>query len=396
MPRPARSNSGSKLRALQTLRAASRRSQEMARLAFVLALAALIPGCKKPSESARQTPPSVTVSQPLKQEVTNYVELTGTAASSKTVDLVARVTGYLRSVNFQEGFFVEEGKELFVIEPEPFEQQVNLAKAAHERAKLEYERQASLLESNATSKANLEKWQSERDMDLAQLKLAEINLGYTRVKAPFTGRISRRFVDPGNLVGPGATVKLATLDQVAPIYVNFSLNERDALRIREVARTAGRDPQFQQGKLPVWVGAQNEQGYSQEGVLDYIDTGIDPSMGTVLLRGAFTNEQYQLFPGLFVRVRLNFGLPEPMLVVPNSAIGNDQEGDYVLVVAADDLVTRRTVVKGPLTHNGCAIRTGINPEDRVIVDGLSRAKPGTKVTPVNATAAQAAPAKPAP
>lgn len=365
-------------------------------LGCLLVLAAVLTGCGKPRESARQTPPSVTVSQPRQQHVTNYVELTGTTASSKTVDLVARVTGYLQSVNFQEGSFVEEGKLLFVIEPAPFEQQVNLAKAALDRAQSEYERQVSLLESNATSKANLEKWLGERDMDRAQLELAKINLGYTHVTAPFTGRISRRFVDPGNLVGPGATVKLATLDQVAPIYVNFSLNERDALRIREVARAAGRDPQFQQGKLPVWVGAQNEQGYSQEGVLDYIDTGIDPSMGTVLLRGTFKNEQYQLFPGLFVRVRLNFGLPEPMLMVPNSAIGNDQEGDYVLVVTTGDVVARRTIVKGPLTHNGCAIRTGINLNDRVIVNGLSKARPGTKVTPVNATAGPDTPTKPAP
>ncbi len=375
------------------------------KLCFVLALVALLAGCNKPGESAPQTPPSVTVSQPVQQEVTNYVELTGTTASSRTVDLVARVTGYLQSAKsqegsstneeklllFQEGSFVKEGDLLFVIEPEPYQQQVNLTQAAFERAKMEYERQVNLLQSNATSQANLEKWQSERDMNLAQLALAQTNLGYTHVTAPFTGRISRRYVDPGNLVGPGSTVKLATLDQVAPIYVNFSLNERDALRIREVARAAGRDPQFLQGKLPVWVGAQNEQGYSQEGVLDYIDTGIDPSTGTVLLRGLFKNEQFQLFPGLFVRVRLSFGRPEPMLVVPNSALGNDQEGDYVLVVGSDDVVTRRTIVKGPLTPNGCAIQSGISLTNRVVVNGLSRARPGTKVTPVTAALSPATP-----
>ncbi len=375
------------------------------KLCFVLALAALLAGCNKPGESAPQTPPSVTVSQPVQQEVTNYVELTGTTASSRTVDLVARVTGYLQSAKsqegsstneenlllFKEGSFVKEGDLLFVIEPEPYQQQVNLTQAAFDRAKMEYERQVSLLQSNATSQANLEKWQSERDMNLAQLALAQTNLGYTHVTAPFTGRISRRYVDPGNLVGPGSTVKLATLDQVAPIYVNFSLNERDALRIREVARAAGRDPQFLQGKLPVWVGAQNEQGYSQEGVLDYIDTGIDPSTGTVLLRGLFKNEQFQLFPGLFVRVRLSFGRPEPMLVVPNSALGNDQEGDYVLVVGSDDVVTRRTIVKGPLTPNGCAIQSGISLTNRVVVNGLSRVRPGTKVTPVTATPGPATP-----
>ncbi len=361
----------------------------------VLALAAFASGCKKPGESTRQTPPAVTVSHPLPQEVTNYVDLTGTTASSRTVDLVARVTGYLQSVNFQEGSFLEEGKLLFVIEPKPYEQQLALAQAALDRAKSEYERQVSLIASNATSVANVEKWRSERDQAAAQVELAKINLGYTHVTAPFPGRISRRLVDPGNLVGPGATVKLATLDQVAPIYVNFTLNERDALRIREAARQRGHDPQFLQGKMPVWIGAENEQGHPQEGTLDYIDTGVDPSTGTVLMRASFTNGNYQLFPGLFARVRLSFGVGEPMLVVPNSAMGNDQEGDYVLVVAADGVVARRAVEKGPLTHNGCAIRTGLSASDRVIVNGLVRARPGTKVTPVDDTAGLAAPSKPA-
>jgi len=281
---------------------------------------------------------------------------------------------------------------LFVIEPEPYEQQLRLAKAALDRAQSEYERQLSLIASNATSVANVEKWRSDRDQAAAQVELAKINLGYTHVTAPLAGRVSRRLVDPGNLVGPGATVKLATLDQVAPIYVNFTLNERDALRLREAARLRGRDPQFLQGKMPVWAGAQNQQGHPQEGTLDYIDTGVDPATGTVRLRACFKNEDYQLFPGLFARVRLSFGLGEPMLVVPNHAIGNDQEGDYVLVVAADEVVARRAVEKGPLTHDGCSIRTGLVPSDRVIVNGLVRARPGTKVTPVTASAGPAAPA----
>ena len=359
----------------------------------VLMLAAILTGCDKPHEAAKQAPPSVTVSHPSQEAVADYLELTGTVAPSRSVDLVARVTGYLESVDFQDGAMVKEGQVLFVIEPEPYRQQLALAKAVLDRAQSEYDRQRSLIESNATSRANLERWLSDRDQAAAQLKLANINLGYTSVNAPFTGRIGRRLVDPGNLVSPSANTKLATVQQIEPIYVYFNLNERDALQAAATMRQRGLDPRS--GKAPVLAGLQNQEGYPQQGTLDFVDTGISTSSGTVQLRATFANKDNALIPGAFARVRIPLGEPKPMLVVPASAIGNDQEGDYVLVTDANDVVARRAVVKGPLTPSGCAIRSGLTAEDRVIVAGLMRAKAGAKVTPGTAAASQPAPANPA-
>ncbi len=355
----------------------------------------LLAGCNQSRPGVQSSPPSVTVSLPVREQVLDSIDLTGTVAPSRTVDLVARVTGYLQSVNFQEGSFVEAGQLLFVIEPESYQQQLKAAEATLLRATSEYDRQLELMKSEATSKSSEEKWRSDRDQAAAQVELAKLNLSYTRVTAPFAGRMGRRLVDPGNLVGPTANTKLATLDQLIPIYVYFSLNERDALRAREANRRRGYEPQLQMGRIPVWVGLQNEEGFPHEGVIEFIDTGVDQSSGTILLRATFKNEGWTFFPGLFVRVRLPLGQPGPMLVVPNSALGNDQEGDYVLVVGAGEVVARRAVVKGPLTPTGRALHSGVTAEDRVIVSGQLKARPGTKVTPVNAAPAALQAPKPA-
>jgi RND family efflux transporter MFP subunit len=362
-------------------------------LGAVLALATLLAGCGKHVEAPNLAPPSVTVSRPTQEPVADSIELTGTASSSRSADLVARVSGYLQSVNFEDGTLVEAGQLLFVIEPENYEQQLALAKAALLRAQSEYDRQVGLSRENATSTANVEKWLSERDQAKAQVDLATLNLSYTRVTAPFGGRIGRRLVDPGNLVGPTVNTKLATLDQLTPIYVYFNLNERDALHIWEVLRQ--RDlGQPGKSKVVVLVGRQNEDGYPFSGTLEFVDTGVNTASGTIAMRAVLKNQDKAFFPGLFARVRIPLEEPRPMLIVPNRAIANDQEGDYVLVVEAGDVVARRTVVKGPATRNGYAIRSGLTAEDRVIVTGLMKAKPGAKVTPVSATAVEPAPAGP--
>jgi len=360
-------------------------------LGWALAVTVLMAGCGKPREGANQAPPSVTVGHPSEQAVTDYLELTGTVTPSRTVDLVARVTGYLESVNFEDGAMVKEGQLLFVIEPEPYKQQLALAKAALDRAQSEYDRQRSLIESNATSLASVERWLSERDQDAAQVELAKLNLSYTHVTAPFSGRIGRRLVDPGNLVGPNGNTKLATLDRLEPIYVYFNLNERDALRAAAIMRQRGMDPRGNVGKAPVLVGLQSQEGFPQEGTLDFVDTGISTSSGTIQLRALFDNNDHLLLAGAFARVRVPLGGPKPMLVVPASAIANDQEGDYVLVAGAVDVVARRAVVKGSLTTNGCAILSGLSTQDRVIVNGMMRARSGDKVTPVTAPTGPSAP-----
>jgi membrane fusion protein, multidrug efflux system len=361
---------------------------------FLLVLAALLAGCTKHTETSPPTPPTVTVSRPLQEPVNDCLELTGTVAPSRTVDLVARVSGYLRSADFTEGSLVEQGHVLFLIEPETYEQQLALAQATLKRAELEYDRQLGLVKEKATSVANVEKWLSEKDQAKAQVELARINLGYTQVAAPFRGRVGRRLVDPGNLVGPSGNTKLASIEQITPIYVYFNLNERDALRLWVSIRQRGLDMQPSKRNVPVQVGLQSEDGYPHAGTLDFVDSGLDTASGTILLRATLTNDDRALFPGLFARVRIPLGEAQPMLIVPNRAISNDQEGDYVLVVDAKDVVARRTVVKGSLSQNGCVIRSGLTTADRVVVLGLMKAKPGAKVTPVSQTADEEAPAKP--
>lgn len=346
----------------------------------LLALAVLAISCEKKHVAAEL--PLVTIAHPRSEPVTDYLELSGTVTAAQSVDLVARVPGYLQSYNFVDGSDVTNGQLLFVIEPAPYEEQVKLAEAQLLQAQSEYDRQQELVKQNATSVASVEKWQSERDQAAAQVAIAKINLSYTQVIAPFDGRISRHLVDPGNMVGTSGETKLATLNQIAPIYVYFNLNERDALRIRASMRERGLEPQVatQTGKIPVQVGLQNETGFPHDGVLDYINNGVSTSTGTLPLRAVITNKDKSLVPGVFARVRLPVVREKPMLVVPNAAVGYDQQGDYVLVVGDGDVVARQSVVKGPLSGSDCAITSGLTENDRVVINGFVNARPGDKVT----------------
>ena len=351
---------------------------------FLCVLLVVSGGCRRHSETNNSLP-SVTISHPISKPVTENLDLTGTVGASLSVNLVARVTGYLESVNFKDGDYVEKDQLLFVIEPKPYEEQVALNEAALVQAQAEYDRQQGLSKQNATAASSLEKQLSLRDQAKAQVELAKINLDYTRVTAPFAGRIGRRQVDPGNLVGAGGATTLAKLEQLSPIYVNFNLNERDALHLREMMQKVGIAPKSNVGKAPVLVGLNNEEGYPHAGVLDFADNDISASTGTIALRAVFENKDKALFPGLFTRVRIPLGQPQPMVMIPNSAIGNDQQGDYVFVVEANDIVARRSIVKGPLTPDGCAIRSGLTPADRVVVNGILNARPGAKVLPMESS-----------
>lgn len=350
-------------------------------MACLLAAAALAAGCRKEGAASARALPSVAVAPPSQELVADRIDLTGTVSAFKTVDLVARVQGYLQTLCFQDGSFVQEGNELFLIEPNSYEQQLRLSQAALLMAQSEYDRQMGLMKENATSAANVEHWLSERDQASAQVELAKLNLSYTHVKAPFNGRIGRRLVDPGNLVGPNGNAKLATLEQLVPIYVYFTLNERDTLVIRQAMRERFGISEDSALHARVYVGLQTEDGYPREGTIDFVDTGVNPSLGAIQLRAVFPNEDKVLLPGLFVRVRIPLSKPMPMLAVPNSALGSDQEGDFVLVVNADDTAARRSVAKGPRVGALCAIRSGLEAQDRVIVQGIVNVKPGDKVAP---------------
>lgn len=374
-------------------------------VAAALAFAALTTACNDENSYQAPPPPTVTVSPPLREKVTNYLEITGTTAPYNAVDLVARVEGYLTSVNFEDGSMVEKDKLLFVIEQAPYIAQVKLYEAtiAAEKAQLlnaqtEYDRQQRLLAQNATAQATVDKWRAQRDEAAAGLEearanaeVAKINLGYTRVLAPFAGRVGRHLVDPGNVVGAGTPTKLATLEQVKPLYAYFTVNERDLLRIRKWAREQKR-PLGAVSDIPVFAGLQDEQGYPHKGTLDFVATGLDTKTGTIQVRGIFANEDISMLPGLFVRLRVPLGEAEPALLVPDRVVNVDQAGQYVLIVGNENTVQQRRVKIGALMNGLRVVTEGLTDDDLVVIEGLQSATPGSKVT----TKQGDIPAQPAP
>jgi RND family efflux transporter MFP subunit len=354
-------------------------ARSLSSIACLSALIVALPACRSAKTPEGTLAPAVTVATPKQEPVVDSLELTGTVAASRTVNLVARVSGYLESVDFKDGAYVDKGQLLFSIEPKPYEQEVALDQAQLRQAQSEYDRQLELIKQNATSAASVENWLSKRDQAKAQVELAKLNLGYTKVTAPFAGRIGRRLVDAGNLVGAGGATQLATLSQLVPIYVYFTLNERDALRIRKALAAQGKQPFSEVGKAPVHAALGGDEGFPHEGVLDFTDSAVSASTGTLQLRAMFENNDLAMFPGLFVKVRIPLGEPNAALVVPDAAVASDQQGDYVLVVDETNVVQRRNVERGAMTASGRVVRSGLAPTDRVIVAGLQNAKTGATV-----------------
>ena len=347
----------------------------------VVVVAASLGACGKRNAYQPPPPPGVTVSRPVLMPVTDYLQQTGSVSAFRTVDLVARVEGYLRSVNFKDGSLVKAGQLLFVIEPEPYEAKLASYQAQLLDAQAEYDRQLRMMKQNATSQANVDKWLSQRDQAAAAVTLARINLGYTRVTAPFDGRIDRHLVDPGNLVGTaGAATKLATIEQIDPAYVYFSINERDLLRVRATAEAQGRNIR-ETPRVPVQVALQTEEGYPREGTLDFASTGLDTGSGTLQLRAIVPNADRILLPGLFARVRIALAAPAPRLMVPDRVVSSDQVGPYLLTVGADHKVKQQRIETGPLDDGFRAVLAGLDADSEVVVDGLQNAIPGNVVTP---------------
>lgn len=358
-----------------------------------LLLAAALTGCGKGNSYKAPPPPPVTTSKPVSIPLTSYLDLTGNTVAINSVTLVARVSGYLTSVDYTDGGIVKRGQTLFVIEQPPYAAKLQQAKAAVAQAKAQvtyaqsqYDRQLEMIKQNATSKANVEQWLAQRDSAEAQVteaianeEIAAINYGYTDVKAPFDGLVSRHLVDPGNLVGNGVATQLATIEQLAPIYVYFNVNEQALLKIRAALRALGRNPGEIRG-APVQIGLQTETGYPHQGRIDYVAPGVDPSTGTIEARAVFANKSDALLPGLFVRVQIPLGAPTPQMAVPDAAIQSNQAGAYVYVVGANDIVEQKSVQTGD-EDNGMTAVTGLSPDDQVIVSGLQNAAAGVTVAP---------------
>ncbi len=372
----------------------------------VIAGAALgaLAACGESNTYVPPPPPKVTVAQPVKRAVTIYLEATGNSAAVNTANLVARVPGFLSTVNYKDGDLVKKGTLLFTIEPESYELKYKQAQAAEEAAaatvkqtQADYERQVDLAARGTASKATLDSSTANRDTaranyEQAQVntKLAKINYGYTSVTAPFDGIVTARTVSVGEYVGANSQpTVLATIVQHDPIYVNFSINERDLLRIRTEVRRRGLTPDDLK-KVPVEIGLQTDEGYPHVGALDYAAPTVDASTGTLTARAIVENPRRVLLPGLFVRVRVPIEKQDDALLIPDVALGSDQSGRYVYVVNKDNVVEQRNVDMGPLDGTLRVINKGVNADDRVIVAGLLRAIPGQKVELQTAAPAQPA------
>lgn len=373
---------------------------------MAMALAAFLPACGV-NQYEPPPPPEVTVATPVEQEVTTYGEFTGRTISVEAVDVRARVAGYLRSMDFRPGSEVEKGALLFVIEPDLYEARVQQVEADLARAEAQARAADEQLEitqqifrRNAGSKADLVQKTQARDearaavaRARADLAAAKLDLSYTRIYAPIAGRIDRNYVDVGNLVGSGEATVLAKIVREAPIYAYFDVSERDLLRHPDLLRATGGAGAADEG-VAVELGLVNESGYPHRGRLDYSSNRVDSSTGTIELRAVFPNETGEILPGLFVRLRVPFARGRSLLV-PDEAVQADQGGRYVLVVDANDVVQLRRVAPGAAIDGMRVIDSGLSPGDRVVVNGLQRARPGAPVKPIAGSAKPGAAATPA-
>ncbi len=359
---------------------------------MVPVLLIILLSCGEKPKQQPPPPPKVTVAQPVQRVVTDYLELTGNTQAIYTVQLVARVAGYLEKVLFQDGQIVKKGQPLFLLQQNTYEAnlqqaeaQILLQKAQLDYAQIQLDRYSNLLPQKAASQTDVDNWRYQRDSARANLQaaqaqreLAKLNLSYTQVTAPFDGRIDRRLQDPGNLVGAGENTALAQINQVDPIYVYFNISDLDLARLMK--RTLGIPGQADVPKWPVFAGLPNEEGYPHQGRLDFAAISLTTTTGTLLMRGIFSNPDGKILPGLYAKVRVPVEKKAAFLV-PEVATGNDQQGSYVFIVNEKNIVERRSVKTGPVVDSLRGIEEGLKGKEWVIVKGLLKAAPGRQVTP---------------
>jgi RND family efflux transporter MFP subunit len=352
-------------------------------------------GCSdsKPATSAAPPPPPVTVAQPLQKNITEWDEYTGRFAAIATVEVRSRVSGFIDSILFKDGQLVKQGDLLFVIDPRPYRLAVEQAKADVERAQaklqiatLDVERATPLAQSQTLTAREFDTRKStQRDAagalasSEAALKQAELNLEWTQVTAPISGRISDRRVDAGNLItgGPAGATLLTSIVSLDPIHFVFDGSEADFLHYLRLA-AAGARPSSRDVQNPVAVRLTDETEYKHLGRMDFVDNVLSPKTGTIRGRAIFDNKDGLLTPGFFGRLRL-FGGEHEALLVPDTAIASDQASKIVFTVADDGTVGTKIVELGPIVEGLRVIRSGLMAQDRIVIEGLQRARPGQKV-----------------
>lgn len=366
---------------------------------LILVLSLTLFGCGKGTETfVPPPPPSVTISMPEKKEVTDYLEFTGNTKALESVEIRARVQGFLDRMNFQSGQDVKSGDLLFIIDPRPFQAKVDqqeatlkVKEAALELAQVKLDKASNLLRTASISEITFLEDKAYRDMALAQVGVAKadveearLQLDYTQVKSPIDGRVSRNLVDLGNLVGGQEKTLLTTVVNDKSIYAYFNLSENDLLMLSRLYGSKDSQGQTNKPDTPCFLALADETDFTRQGKVDFVDTQVDQGTGTLTVRAVFVNNDGLLLPGLFVRIRVPLKKKEALLV-PNLAVGIDQAGRYLLVVNGDNLVEQRQVTVGQQIDHLRVIEKGLKPDDWIIINGMQQARPGAKVTPIKSS-----------
>jgi RND family efflux transporter MFP subunit len=339
-------------------------------------------------EATAGEPPKLPVTRPLSQMVSDTEDFTGRLAPVRQVEIRARVTGYLQKVLFKEGSDVQKGQLLFEIDPAPYRAGLErarakliLAKARLLRRDAQYQRLRNLFAKKAAGQDQLDEAVADRaeakaavQLAEAELRIAQLTLEFTQVRAPVSGRVGRS-LDVGNLVKADDT-PLATLVTLDPMYAYFDLDEQTLLRLRRFALKGKGN-----GEIPVHMGLADEKGVPHRGKVDFVDFSLDPKTETLRVRAVFPNKDGLLLPGMFARIRLTLGQPYKALLIPDKAVSVDKEGGYVYVVNGKNVVERRKVKLGARHGSLRVVVSGLQAEDRVAVGNLQRIRPGMTVEP---------------
>jgi membrane fusion protein, multidrug efflux system len=367
----------------------------------LVAVVAVLTGCNNQPPAAHNFPPAnVTVSKPVRKEVVDWNEFTGRTAAVNLVNVTARVSGYIVNIPFKEGDLVHKGDVLYQIDPRPYQDvydqalgQLKQAQANQQLQEATYGRQARLQQTNVIAKEDYDTALSNKNQSAAQVisaqaavNAAQLNLEFTRVVSPIDGRVGRQLVNIGNLVQADST-QLTTIVSIDPIYAYFSMDELAALGYQRLVRD-GKLESTGNGNAPVYLRLQDENGFPHEGTINFADNAFDTTTGTLLIRATFANHDGFLTPGNFVRVRVEASPKYEALLVADRAIGTDQDQNFVYVVDSKNIAQMRHITIGQEADGLRVVKSGLQPDDVVVINGILKVRPNSPVKPENGSMEQ--------
>jgi len=353
----------------------------------------MIAGCeqKQVQQAAPPAPPNVVVQKAQPQDVTPFQVFTGSLAANQYVKILPRVSGFVQTINFKPGSIVKVGQVLFTLDQKPFQAQLDQAKADlavkmanRQNAQDELDRQERLAKEQATSEKDLLSARNNQraaiaavDAGTAAVESAKINLDYCTIASPIEGKVDVNAVEVGDLVSPAAAKPLTTVAALDPIYVNYSLPEQIVVRYLRKAASEGQ----KEISVPAKVSIGTEDDFRYDAVLDFVSNTVSQSTGTIPVRATAKNAALQLYPGLFVRIKMDEQPLKAAIVVPEVAVSRDIGGDFVWVIGADNTAGKRYIKTGPVVAGGKVVESGLKPEETFVVKGLLRVRDRSKVTP---------------